>query len=118
MLYRDSSVGHPLNMNGSFDHALTCNNCYRWAGRNDFQEVLRKYATDRMQHMTCPVCNSEMKVNLGFSASKCLQCGLVLCWSDPLMMASSIMNMAELMQRRAGKKSSVGDYMLEGLTKL
>lgn len=117
LLYRDSSIGHPVNMNGCFDHALVCGKCYVWAGRNGFEDMLKKYATEKMQHMTCPVCSSEMKLNFAFSVAKCLQCDLELCWADPLRMAMSIMNMAEIMRRRAGKKG-VADYMLSGLPPL
>jgi uncharacterized CHY-type Zn-finger protein len=102
LLYRDKLTAHPLNMNGSFDHALNCFHCYNWAAKHGFRDILKKYADNKMMTLRCPVCSQPMKVNLDFQVAKCFQCQYQLCWGDPVRMAMSIANLAEILARKRG----------------
>jgi len=121
MLYRNESAGHPVNMNGSFDHAVACHNCYNWATRNGFQPMLKKYADEKMKSMHCPVCFDVMKTNMEFQLAKCNRCGFEFCWQDPMKMAMSILNLTRLLAKKRGiemREPTLADALLDGLDRL
>lgn len=61
LLYRDNT-SHPLNMNGCFDHAITCHQCYNWATRNGFHELIKKYGDDKLKQLQCPSARARLAV--------------------------------------------------------
>lgn len=105
LLYRDTQRSYPINMDGSFDHALACHNCYNWARRNGLQPLLKKYADDKLKQLNCPICKQPMKVNFDFKVAKCFHCDWELCWEDPVRLSMSFVRMIEIL--REGEDSLI-----------